>query len=270
MNNLYVYTSVELPKGLPRFVKALPLPKGKRMVVVSPHSDDVSVSCGSTVRALACLNKIMPLLFFSGYRGVAEKDKEKATEIREKEMAKEAKILGVEQPVFLRLRSYESQRPNQPARENPRSLEKEDVSRVEEILIRHSPEIIFLPKEDDLHPTHCLASDLCLRALQTPFWQMERDRRKFPQLIFYENPWSLFDAFEFNLISIFSEKEFLKNIKAVQVHRSQLKRTPFDRAAQSFAAFRGSTVPEQRIFGYGKDTKGMSKYFIEAFKIATI
>lgn len=265
MPNFYIYTSMKLANSLPGFVKVRDYPKGKRIVVVSPHSDDVSVSCGGTIRALAGLNRIVPILFFSGWRGVDEKDKEKATEIREKEMEKEAKILGIEQPVFLRLACYENKIPNQPPIDGPVSVEKEDIARVEEILIRYAPEIIFLPKEDDLHPTHRLATELTLRALQNPVWQMERDRQKFPQLIFYENPWSLFGAFEFNLIVIFSQEEFSKSLKAIKVHCSQLKRTPFDRAALNLAEFRGSTVPEQRIFGYGQDTKGMSKFYLEAF-----
>lgn len=268
MHTLYIYTSLGLPKELPGLVKQIPYPKDKRIVVVSPHSDDISISCGATVMDLAPFNKIVPLLFFSGHRGVEEENRERATEIREKEMAKEATILGTEKPVFLRLRSYEEEAPNEPPTEQASSMEKEDISRVEEILMRYSPEIIFLPKEDDLHPTHRLATDLTLRALETPAWQMERDMLLFPQLIFYENPWSVFGAFEFNLIALFSEKEFAKNIKAIQVHTSQLKRTPFDRAAKNFAAFRGSTVPEQRIFGYGNDTYGMSKFYIEAFKLS--
>ena len=255
MSDFFIYSSIKLPKNLPGFVKLKKYPRGKKILVISPHSDDVSVSCGGIISKLSVFNKIVPVLFFTGYRGIEGMKKEKATEVREKEMEKESKVLGIEKPLFLKLLSYES---------NRNSCRKKDILKVEELFMKQNPEIIFLPKKDDLQPRHKLATEITLGALES--LQRRRKIKNFPNLFFYENPWSLFGAFEFNAVSILSKREISKKIKAIQVHYSQLKRTAFDRLAKSLAEFRGATVAEQRIFGYGKGNKELNKFYIEAFK----
>ena len=273
MSDFFIYSSIKLPKNLPGFVKLKKYPRGKKILVISPHSDDVSVSCGGIISKLSVFNKIVPVLFFTGYRGIEGMKKEKAAEVREKEMEKESKVLGIEKPLFLKLLSYES---------NRNSCRKKDILKVEELFMKQNPEIIFLPKKDDLQPRHKLATEITLGALESlqrrspapdgagrnpaPDGAGRRKIKNFPDLFFYENPWSLFGAFEFNAVSILSKREISKKIKAIQVHYSQLKRTAFDRLAKSLAEFRGATVAEQRIFGYGKGNKELNKFYIEAFK----
>ena len=256
-SKLHILSSVKIEKDLSDSVEIKDYPKNKKILLVSPHSDDVSVSCGGTITAIASFNKIIPVLFFAGYRGIEEKDKEEATRIREKEMEKESEILNIEKPIFLRLSSYA---------DKDFLLHREDVLKVEKVLITEKPDIIFLPKRNDLHPRHKLATSILMGALKKVKEQKEIE--KLPDLFFSENPWSLFDAFEFNVVSIFSEKEMSNKIKAIQAHPSQIKRTLFDAAAKTLAEFRGAVVPEQRIFGYGKDgrkRKGLDKIYIEAF-----
>jgi len=238
-----IYSEKKLFKGA-KFKK---LPKAKKIVLIAPHSDDVSVCLGGTVSKLAESNKIMPVLFFSGYRGV-EKRKTEAIELREKEMKKESRILSIKEPVFLRLSCYNK---------DNYILREEDIFEVELFLKKHNPDIIFLPKKDDLHKRHKLAALITLKALKSPFFKKKRI------LFFYESPWSLFQAFEFNAVFPFSNKEMKKKMKAVKVHSSQLKRTRLDKAAFSLAVFRGCATAEQRIFGYGK--KGFSFPFLEVF-----
>ena len=188
MEPLSVYNLAKLPKNLSDMIKLETLPKNKRIVVISPHSDDVSVSCGGAISILAANNKITPVLFFTGYRGVKNKTTKQATAIREQEMIKEAKMLNIVPPVFLRLESYD---------EDNFLVYEEDIIEVENFLIKQNPDIIFLPKKDDAHPRHKLATQIALKALQTPY--LKREEQTEPtKLFFYENPWSLFSAFEFN------------------------------------------------------------------------
>ena len=242
---LSIFSSVKLPK-LPKKVKVIDYPKNKKILIVSPHSDDISVSCGVTISKLAGKNNIVPVLFFSGYRGLENKEPQKATLIREQEMKKETKLLKIHNPIFLRLQSYETQKTN-----------KKDIQKVKQLIKQQNPEIIFLPKKDDQHPSHRLATKITLEAL---------GKKHNIDLYFYENPWSLFKTLEFNIISIFSRIDLLKNLKIIRVHKSQLKRTRFDRTARTLAAFRGAVIPEQRIFGYGKKTIDMQHIYIETFK----
>lgn len=253
MDKLYVYSSVKLPIELPKPAEIKQLPKNKKILVVSPHSDDVSVALGGTITTLSGSNKIVPILFFSGARGVAGKTKEQATAVREEEMQKESKILGIEEPVFLRLNSYYK---------DGFVVEDEEILKFEKILDEQKPDLIFLPKKDDSQPRHRMATQIALKALQQPSLQ----KNKMPILFFYESPWSLFSEFEFNVIFVLTKKAILNKMKAIQQHTSQLERTSFDKAALSVAAFRGAVVPEQRIFGYGVEIEKNLDIFIEAFK----
>lgn len=88
-------------------VKIEEYPLKQKIIVISPHSDDLSVNCGGTMAILAPQNKITPVLFYAGYRGVEKVNPEQGTKIREGEMRKEAKSLGLKEPIFLRLGSYE-------------------------------------------------------------------------------------------------------------------------------------------------------------------
>lgn len=253
MDKLYVYNSVKLPIELPKPAEIKQLPKDKKILIISPHSDDVSVALGGTITTLSGTNKIVPVLFFSGARGVAGKTKEEATAAREEEMQKESKVLGIEEPIFLRLASYDKE---------GFAVEDEEILKVEEILTEQKPNLIFLPKKDDSQPRHRMASQIVLKALKQPSLQ-KNDK---PILFFYESPWSLFSEFEFNVVFILTKKAILNKMKAIQQHASQLARTPFDKAALSLAAFRGAVVPEQRIFGYGTHIEPYLDLFIEAFR----
>ena len=253
MEKLYVYSDVKLPTDLPKPAEIKQLPKDKKILVVSPHSDDASVALGATITTLNRTNKIVPVLFFSGSRGVAGKSKEEAIIVRESEMKKESKVLGIDQPIFLRLGSYYK---------DGFIVEDEEILKVEKVLENQNPDLIFLPKKDDLHPRHRMATQIILKALKQPHLK----KNETPILFFYENPWSLFGEFEFNIVFIIPKKSILNKMKAIQQHTSQLARTPFDKAALSLAAFRGSVVPEQRIFGYGTAIESNFDIFIEAFK----
>jgi len=253
MDKLYVYTN-ELLVGVPPPAEIKQLPKNKKIIVISPHSDDISISLGATVSILAKENTVVPILFFTGHRGVAKESERIATDIRENEMKAEAKILGMEHPIFLRLKSYDKE---------SQEVQEDEILKVEQIIAKERPDVIFLPKKDDLQPRHKLATQITLKALKQPNLKVGTKK---PILFFYENPWSLFMPFEFNVIFILSKRDVLKKIEAVKQHVSQLDRTQFDKAALSLAAFRGAVVLEQRVFGYGNEIEKKFDIFIEAFK----
>lgn len=256
MEKLYIYSSVKLPTELPKPAEMKQLPKDKKILVVAPHSDDVSVALGGTISTLSGTNKIVPVLFFSGSRGVAGKAKEEASSLRELEMQEESKVLGIEEPIFLRLDSYYKE---------GFAIEDEEILKVEKVLEEQKPDLIFLPKKDDSQPRHRMATQIALKAVKQPRLQKSTS----PILFFYENPWSLFREFEFNVVFVLSKKVILNKMKAIQQHPSQLARTRFDKAALSVAAFRGSVVLEQRVFGYGAHIEPDLDIFIETFKYET-
>jgi len=235
MKEINIFNFVKL-KGLPSWVKEKKI-EGKNILVVSPHSDDISVSCGATVFFLSKKNRILPVLFFKG-----SEDK-KMVKKREKEMKKESKVLGIEKPVFLRLNSHDEKS----------SFSKTEIFLVKEFFRKYNPDIVFLPKKDDPHPRHRLATEITLDVLEKS------------SLFFYETPWSLFGNMEFNLISVFNKKAFSKKLKSIKRHSSQLKRIPLDKMAENLLELRRLIVPEQRIKGYGEKVEEFSDHFMECF-----
>lgn len=235
-------------------LKINPELRNKNILLISPHSDDVSVNMGGAVLLLNERNKINPLLFYTGFRGVANIGNAEATQIREEEMTEEAEILGIEEPVFLQLKSY--------LEDDIKTLQ-EDKNKLSQVLEPLDPDIIFLPAKNDLQPRHKLATQITLDALKG--FQSKKEII----LFYYESVWSIFNAFEFDTVFAYDDKVMRKKLEAIQVHKSQLKRTPFDRAAQSLASFRACITPEQRIAEYGGIPKKYAPYF-ECFKKETV
>lgn len=251
MSSLFIYSFSLNFQKFPKFVKRLKPIKNKNIILISPHPDDIAVGCGGAVSLLSSYNKITPLLFFTGFRGVKGKNKLKSIQVREKEMKKEARILKINKPLFLHLKSY-----NKESRKNL----KQDILKVKKALEKYRPNIIFLPQENDLQPRHHLSTQITLKALR----QMTNLTNL--KLFFYETVWGLFSAFDFNTAFILSSRVMRKKLEAIKVHKSQLQRTIFDQAAKNLARFRALIIPEQRINGYGGSLKSIGQY-IEVFKI---
>lgn len=252
MQNFNIYNlNKKISSKFPEFIKSIQLPKNKTIFLISPHSDDIAVACGGTVHLLSKTNKIIPLLFFTGYRGVEKADKKTGTKIREKEMQKEARVLGIQKPFFLRLSSYER---------NDKMTLKSDILKIKNYLQKYQPDIIFLPDENDLQPRHSLASQMTVKAI----CKLSEKTRKKIFLFFYETPWSIFKNLDFNTAFLLSKNNFQTKVKAIREHKSQIKRTAFDKIAQSLNTLRASIIPEQRIGYYGSKTKSLGEY-LEVF-----
>lgn len=220
----------------------------KKIVLISPHSDDVSVNIGGAVLVLAKNNKITPLLFYAGFRGVTGVSEEEGTRVREKEMESESRVLGIEAPRFLRLKTY---------LKDDTDAFCDDQEKLKKVFLKIDPDIIFLPQRGDEQPRHRLATKLTLEALKSV--------KKKAVLYYYESVWSIFPANEFNAIFCYNEDVMQEKMEAIRVHVSQLARSPFDRAAMSLASFRACVTPEQRLASYGKTPEKYAPYF-ECFK----
>jgi len=225
------------------------LPDNKTILLISPHSDDVAVSLGGTINLLAKNNQIIPLLLFSGWRGVEDAGQIKGRNIREQEMIQESKILGVKKPIFLNLPSYEK---------DDKTTRDKDILEIEQYLKKYRPDIIFLPQAKDYHPRHRLAAKMALKAISRCV------HKKTLELFFYETPWRIFGNFDFNAVFVLSKIDFTQKVKAIRAHQSQIKRNHFDKIVRGLNDFRASVTPEQRIGNYGTSTSRLGQY-IEVF-----
>lgn len=219
----------------PGKLAVVPRYRNKKILAFSPHSDDISISAGGFVSVLAEDNTVIPVLGFTGWRGVPDhQDREQAIRIREQEMKKEAKSLGMSEPVFLRLLSYEDDNSDTRA---------QDQQTITQVLQQHQPDIILLPGQHDDQPRHRLLTEFILSALRAANLK--------PVLFYYETPWAMLKPAEINFIVPLSPENVADKIKAISSHVSQLARTDFVTIAKSMLALRAAVVPEQLIGGYG-------------------
>lgn len=231
------------------------LPKGKKILVISPHPDDAAISSGGAIARLARKNKINCLVMTTGHRAyMPRKTRIERIEIREKEASNEARLLGMK-PFFLRLKFYDLRT----------QILEDDLKKVFNHLESIKPDIIFIPQENDTHPTHQICRQLILKSIE-----LYLDKYSVSlEMWNYEDPWALFSPGKFNTVFPLEKIEVEKKIEAIRAHRSQTYRIKYDRAVLALLKFRGTLTYEQ-LSGYGQKlikTLPKSKY-VELYNIS--
>ncbi|OIO48176.1 MAG: glucosamine-6-phosphate deaminase [Parcubacteria group bacterium CG_4_9_14_0_2_um_filter_41_8] len=230
------------------------LPKGKFITVISPHPDDASISLGAMISALAKRNRVHIIIMTTGYRSNVNGVKpEEVIKIREKEAREESKILGAK-PVCLRAEFYDTK--------NYAIALKNDIVKLTKQFKRLRPDILFIPQQNDNHPTHMASREIGLSALD----KYNPNQKEKISIYNYEGLWSLFSEKDFNTVFAFDDGIMKKKLKAISAQQSQIQRTRFDIAAKSLAQLRACVVPEQALVGYGAKAPKLGKYF-ELFKV---
>lgn len=215
--------------------KPLKAYQNKTILAFSPHPDDLSISAGGFISNLSKDNRVIPVLGFTGWRGVPGKvAKQKAIATREKEMTKEAKVLGMKEPVFLRLASYEKE---------DNTCKRIDRKSIKKVIEQYQPDIILIPSRTDTQPRHKLLTEYVMQTLS------KTDARA--SIIYYETPWSLLGADQINLVVPLSKEAKNRKIRGVKAHLSQLARNDFVKISRAMMEYRALALPEQIIGGFG-------------------
>lgn len=206
------------------------------VLVVSPHPDDASISCGGVLAGLGQDIRRGILTMTAGHRAkvAGVEDAEAVTELREAEVRAEASHFRAE-TIFLRARGYDSG-----------ALEAEDVNATLAVIEEWKPAWILAPALEDGHPTHRLTRQIVDEAIRR--WQ-----RKSPGAMLevwtYEGPWYQHPRDRVNgLVQLTAEQEELK-LRAVREHVSQMARVPFDAGAAALARLRGVGFSETHYGG---------------------
>lgn len=127
---------------------------GKSVVVLAPHIDDETISCGGTLRRHVLAGDSVAVIFMTdGSRSanapediVARREAEADRAVRQ--------ILGIERLVFLRYRDKELARASGAG------------ERLEKILRELNPDVLYVPSPWDPHPDHVATADLASQAWQ--------------------------------------------------------------------------------------------------------
>jgi glucosamine-6-phosphate deaminase len=227
------------------------IPKGKNIVVISPHPDDASIAAGGVISMMTEDNEIHTFVMTTGHRAfIPDKNRKERIEIRKQEQVDESSILKTI-PHFLDLKFYD----------NGEDILDEDIEKLYQEFLKIKPDIVLIPQKEDRHPTHKLARLITIKAL-----------KKYGKKVYtwnYESPWALFHHGHFNTIVSVPERFLKRKIDAVKKHKSQILRTRYDIAAESLAKLRGALIPEQELCAFGENPVKISPY-IELFSRKTV
>jgi glucosamine-6-phosphate deaminase len=221
-------------------------PRGRRVLVVSPHPDDASISAGGLMALLAPHNRLVTAVMSTGHRSfIPATQRADRIALREREVTEESRLLGSE-PRFLRLPFYDA---NYEVGDRDREIFGALVAEVE-------PDWVLLPHAGDPHPAHVASRRVALEVLGGA----ARGTARRVQLWSYEGPWALFGRGGFDAIVPVPRPFFEQKVAAIRAHRSQVERTPYDVAAESLARMRAALVPESELAGFGARPPRLEPY----------
>jgi glucosamine-6-phosphate deaminase len=231
-----------------RILNKAVLPRGKKILVISPHHDDSAVSCGATIKAFSRQNHITTLVMTAGYRAAMPEELSKSQRIRVRnfEAASEGKILGA-RTLFGNFNFYD----------RGKTLWQEDLKKFSKIWQKIKPGIVLLPHTHDEHPTHIASTELVLD-------YFKQNKQKGIEMWFYEGLWSQHLLASINVVFGFDKNLLAIKNRALQKHRSQTVRLPLVGASESLSRFRALTLPEQRFVSFGQMPPHIAEY-IEAY-----
>jgi LmbE family N-acetylglucosaminyl deacetylase len=145
------------------------LPDAKRALILSPHPDDETMGCGGTIALYGAKGTEIHVVVVSDGAKIYPEGTPEAVDIvqaRKRETLDAAKTLGVAHVHFLDFPDGELQ------------LHKADIAaKIRELIIRFSPDIIFVPSPLDAHEDHRAVSSAAISCL---------DRMGKVKIVFYE------------------------------------------------------------------------------------
>ena len=188
------------------------------VLVIAPHPDDEAIGPGGTL----CLHKdrgdaVHAVFLTSGELGLKTLPREKAWQIREEEVQRAAKILGVAGTTFLR-------QPDWCLGDHIEAA----ASALTPVLQKLKPEMIYLPHTDEWHPDHKACWPILQQAIKAAGITPSTIRG-------YEvwTPLANYDDVE-DISKVMSRK-----LEALREHKSQVESWPYDKAVQGLNQFRG-------------------------------
>ena len=190
--------------------------KKQHVLVVSPHPDDESLGCGGTLRGHVVAGDIVRVLFLtSGENGGHGVPPELVADLREKEAAEAAAILGIAEITFCREKDG--------ALMTTPSL----VEHVRHAIEDSPPDVIYLPHDREMHPDHRAAVDVVRHVL-------ERSTRH-PDVWMFE-VWTPTQRID-QVIDISAFVEVKR--QAIRAYRSQCAVIDFEQAVIGLNRYRG-------------------------------
>lgn len=192
---------------------------GKKILVISPHTDDGELGCGGSIVkfiedgyeveyvALSCCEKSVPPQY--------------PKDILSREVQAATKILGIKKPILF---SFD-------VREFPK-FRQEILDALIRLRMKIEPDIVFTPSRSDTHQDHKTTVEETIRAF------------KKCTILGYEQPWN---NITFNTLAFIhlQEEQVQKKIDALSCYETQKDRTYFNPDfIRGLALTRGTQIEE--------------------------
>lgn len=204
-----------------------------KILIVSPHPDDLEISMGGTAAKLVDEgNEIRSIILTDGHRSprTFECSDEEMVKIRKEEGEEAHRILGIKDYQYFNL---------------PDAQNKEEVCNILKNEIYKNFDRIYMPDLNDMHPTHQLVARNVIELV---------DEQKLKPEIYAYDGWNfLHHPLEFVDIENYMEAK----LKAIRAKKSQIKDKPYDEAWEKFARVRAILMDSHKL---------TSMKYAEAFK----
>lgn len=192
-------------------------PAGSRILVLAPHFDDDIIGCGGTLcKHRRDKDKISIVYFTDGKDKYQAKNNPAISQVRKDEAKKAAGILGIEDLIFFDFP------------EQTFTLTKAGIEKLEAVLEKKNPDLVYLPWFLDGHVQHLLVNKIFLKAF--------KHRRLHFNCCAYE-VWTPLIP---NIIVDITEYAGLKK-KALKQYASQIEITDYSKAILGLNSYRAIT-----------------------------
>ena len=224
-------------------------------IAIVAHPDDIEFSCAGTLASWAQSGaRIKYILCTSGDSGIDDPNitREKAAEIRENEQQEAAKIIGVQDVIFLR----EPDGLLQPTIELRKTLIKEIRKFRPEVVICGDPTIVWVGNDYINHPDHRAAATAALDATFPASGQINLFR-EFEELgIYAHKPRKVFvTSWRDADFYVGIEDTIELKIQALRAHKSQMRDWDPEESIRKWARERG---------------EGKEMAYAEGFRVVTL
>lgn len=181
-----------------------------KIIVISPHPDDVEIGMGGTVAKLADDGELITSIILTDGRRSPNPfswTEEQVIEVRKKEAIKASEVLGIKDVIFLGLPDLKS--------ESNYRLAK---AKLRELIIELKPVQVYTPHNHfDRHRTHQLAGQLVIESIK------ETNSSSVSEVWAYE-VWGLFPSWD---RVEYIDDQVGKKLLAIAEHKSQITSIPY-------------------------------------------
>jgi len=191
----------------------------KRILVLSPHADDMEISCGGTVaRFLEEGHEVFNMVFSFAEESIPKGFDITSTKIEERQAEEKLGTCTIQYKKTFQVRTFPS---NRQEILDAMILSKQSIQ----------PDMVLLPNSNDIHQDHKIIHQEGIRAF------------RHSTILGYENLWNSMGKTNMTTYISLTKEHIEKKMEAIECYKSQLaKRPDLTNIIKFIASVRGSEI----------------------------